>query len=135
MTSKEGDTRAAALDDAVRCFGEAWARGDMATLEALLSATYTHTDYYGGFHERAAWLDYARRRTRLNTRISFRDVHTRILGDVAIVTGINQLEYVGDPQNTADQEYRTIRVTQVWMWQGGRWLREAFQATSAPSAE
>ena len=37
----------AALEQAVHRFGEAWANGDVATLESLLSPTYLHTDAYG----------------------------------------------------------------------------------------
>ena len=116
------------MDEAVRRFGDAWARGDTRTLEALLSPTYTHGDYYGGIQDRATWLAYAGRRTRLNTHVSFREVETRIVDNVAIVTGINDIQYAGDP-GAVDRENRTIRFTQVWVWREGRWLREAFQAT------
>lgn len=58
------------LDEAVRRFGEAWASGDGAALEALLSPSYTHTDVFGAFHERAAWLDYARAGGRGGRRAS-----------------------------------------------------------------
>jgi ketosteroid isomerase-like protein len=130
MTLKQENMRSAGLDEAVRLFGEAWAGGDIAKLEELLSPSYTHIDYFGEFHDRAGWLDYARRRTRLRTRISFRDVRTRIFGDVAIVTGTNDLDYIGD--SGTSNESRSVRFTQVWVWQEGRWLREAFQATAVP---
>ena len=123
----EGERRRA-LDRAVQRFGEAWAAGDGAALEALLSPRYTHTDVFGAFHERAAWLDYARGRAGRTTRIDFRAVRTRIVGDVAIVTGLNE---VGGPggRSADDPAALTLRFTQVWIWTDGRWLREAFQAT------
>ena len=122
------DDRLGDLHSAVHRFGEAWASGDMATLESLLSPTYTHSDALGEFHDRPAWLDYARRRTGRTTRVSFRDTRTRIVGDVAIVTGINDIRGPG-ALSASDQQDFTIRFTQVWVWDQGRWLREAFQAT------
>jgi ketosteroid isomerase-like protein len=128
MTSKHADERADKLDEAVRLFEEAWARGDIAKLEELLSPSYTHIDYYGYFRDRAGWLDHARQRIRLKTGISFRDLRTRVFGDVAIVTGTNDVDYMGAPGTSS--ESIIVRFTQVWMWQEGRWLREAFQATA-----
>src|SRR6478672_2744593 len=93
--SMDRDPRAAALDETVRRFGEAWARGDGAALDALLSPTYTHTDAGGAFLDRAAWLAYAQKRAGRTTRIAFRDLRTRFVGDAAIVTGINEVEGAG----------------------------------------
>jgi hypothetical protein len=44
------------LDEAIRRFGAAWAAGDGAALDTLLSPTYTHSDVFGRFPDRAAWL-------------------------------------------------------------------------------
>jgi ketosteroid isomerase-like protein len=118
------DHRTSALAEAVRRFGEAWASGDAAALDTLLSPTYTHTDVFGKLSDRAAWLAYASRRSDRTTRIAFRDIQIRVTGDVGIVTGIN------DIRHAADNKDRTLAFTQAWVWQQGRWLREAFQATS-----
>jgi Domain of unknown function (DUF4440) len=131
------EERRRALDEAVRRFGEAWAAGDGAALEALLSPRYTHIDVFGAFLERAAWLAYARGRAGRATRIAFREVRTRIVGDpgsgpgqaVAIVTGLNDVSGPGG-RSADDRATLTLRFTQVWIWTDGRWLREAFQATS-----
>ena len=122
------DSRKADLERAARRFGEAWAAGDIAALDALLSPTYTHTDLFGELTERRAWLDYARGRTGRGSQIEFREVKTRILGDVAVMTGINVVKG-GGARNAADRADLVIRFTQVWVWRDGRWLREAFQAT------
>jgi len=122
------DDRLAELDIAVRRFGEAWASGDMATLESLLSATYTHTDLFGEFHDRSGWLEYARQRAGRTTRIGFHEVRKRLVGDIAIVTGVNDLSGSG-ALSASDQNDSAIRFTQVWVWDRGQWLREAFQAT------
>lgn len=120
----------AELERAMRRFGDAWARGDAAVLDALLSPTYTHIDAYGAFHDRASWLAYAAGRAGRPTRIAFREVATRLIGEVAVVTGINDVEAVGDPQAGARQDL-VLRFTQLWIRCDGRWLREAFQATIA----
>lgn len=117
-----------ALDEAVRRFGAAWAGGDVATLETLLSPTYTHSDLFGRFQDRAAWLAYARGRAGRPTRIAFRDVARRIVGAAAIITGINEIEGAG-ARDAEDASPLTLRFTQVWVKRDGRWLREAFQAT------
>jgi hypothetical protein len=52
----------------------------------------------------------------------------RIIGDVAIVTGVNDVSG-GGAKSATDQRDWSLLFTQVWVWQDGRWLREAFQAT------
>jgi len=122
--------REAALQDTMREFGEAWARGDVATLEAKLSPNYIPIDANGRVFDRAGWLRYAGGRSGRATRITFHDVRTRISGDVAVVTGTNEIRG-GGVRNAADTAERSvIRFTQTWMWREGRWLRESFQATS-----
>lgn len=120
--------RTAALEEAVRCFGEAWANGDGATMESLLSPRYTHTDVFGKLSDRATWLAYASGRSGRATQMEFRDIRIRIVGDVGIVTEINDV-HGGGIRDAKDRNSLTIAFTQVWVWQGGRWLREAFQAT------
>ena len=122
------DNREAALQQAIERVGEAWARGDRATLDALLSPTYTHIDIFGAFHDRANWLSYTASRAGRATRIGFREVETRFAGDVAIVTGINDVDGPGG-RTPEDQTSLTLRFTQLWRFAEGRWMREAFQAT------
>jgi uncharacterized protein DUF4440 len=117
-----------ALDDAVRRFGAAWTAGAGATLDALLSPTYTHSDVFWHFLDRAAWLAYTRGRAGRAIRVVVRDVAQRIVGDVAIITAINELEGPG-ARDAADAGTLTLRFAQMWVKRGGRWLREAFQAT------
>jgi ketosteroid isomerase-like protein len=122
------DTAQRELDTAVRTFGEAWAHGDIEKLAELLSPTYTHTDVRGRFQSREAWLEYARGRRNERTRIAFADVTTRLVGDVAIITGRNDMVdgniIVGDKRSNV-----SLRFTQIWIRKDGRWLRETFQAT------
>jgi ketosteroid isomerase-like protein len=125
--------RVAALEEAIQRFGEAWAAGDAAAMDSLLSPTYTHTDVFGKLSDRATWLAYARGRTGRPTRIEFRDIRIRVVGEIGIVTGINDL-HGGGAWDAADRQSRTLAFTQVWIWQNGRWLREAFQATPVVAA-
>ena len=120
--------RTEALDLAVKRFAEAWAHGDVATLQELLSPTYSHHDVAGARQDRQAWLDYAAKRAGRATQIEFRSVEVRILGDVAIVTGIHDIKG-GGVRSATDQRGLSLTFTAVWVWRDGRWLREAFQAT------
>lgn len=126
MTQDEDSTT---LEAAVRQFGQAWAQGDVATLETLLSPTYTHTDIFGEIQDRSAWLAYAQGRRGARTRIAFEDVQTRIAGEVAVITGRNVVHGEGDVLRDGI-ENRAIRFTQVWIKRKEGWLREAFQGTT-----
>ena len=57
----------------------------------MISPSYTHTDVRGRFQDREAWLDYARGRSGATTQIAFADVTTRLMVDVAILTGRNDM--------------------------------------------
>jgi hypothetical protein len=123
----------AGLEDAVRRLGEAWARGDVAAAEAMLSPGCTHTSVTGAFQDRAAWLAYTGARAGRGTRIGFADVRTRFLGGIAVVTGRNDVAGLGDPLLPGRNE-ASVRFTQVWIRDNGRWLRDAFQATLVAAA-
>lgn len=126
------DAKSKALNAAMHAFAEAWARGDTLALAELLSPTYTHNDATGEHLKRDAWLSYAAKRADRGTKIVFRDVETRILGEIAIVTGFNDLSG-GGILNSEDSRDLSIAFTQVWRQENGRWLREAFQATPIQS--
>ncbi|MCV2872792.1 nuclear transport factor 2 family protein [Defluviimonas sp. WL0050] len=117
-----------ALNGALQKFGESWARGDTVALAELLSPTYTHNDATGEHLKRDAWLSYAAKRTGRGTQIAFRDVEFRIFDGIAIVTGFNDISG-GGILKADDSRDLSIAFTQVWRWDKGQWLREAFQAT------
>jgi len=128
------DSEAADSDDtsdltrAMDAFARAWARGDAIELESMLSPSYTHNDVFGTHLSRAAWLDYAARRAGRSTDIIFRDVNVRRFGDMAVVTGFNDMAG-GGARNASDTQDLSILFLQIWRRHDGRWLREAFQAT------
>jgi ketosteroid isomerase-like protein len=125
---QDSSDRIAHLHRAIEDFGEAWARGDVPALRASLSPSYTHNDLFGAHLSCSDWLAYASKRTGRGTQIAFRDVKTRLFGDIAIVTGFNEVTG-GGATDPADRRDLTLAFTQVWRWEGGQWLREAFQAT------
>jgi ketosteroid isomerase-like protein len=94
----------------------------------MLSRSYTHTDVKGRFQDRGAWLEYARGRSGATNQIDFADVTTRLVGDVAVITGRNDIEGSGIVSGDSRAAI-SLRFTQVWVRTDGRWLREAFQAT------
>jgi len=116
------------LEASISAFGEAWARGDYEMLQNILSRSYTHTDVKGRFQDRGAWLEYARGRSGATNQIDFADVTTRLVGDVAVITGRNDIEGSGIVSGDSRAAI-SLRFTQVWVRTDGRWLREAFQAT------
>lgn len=118
--------RQAALDRAIVRFGEAWANGDMATLRELLSPSYTHNDAFGARHDYESWLTYVAKRTGRQTRIAFRDVKTRFIGDVAVITGYNEISGGGVLSPDDDKDFVLV-FTQVWVWRDNGWKREAFK--------
>ncbi|WP_428640787.1 nuclear transport factor 2 family protein [Roseibium sp.] len=120
------------LEKAMAAFGEAWACGVIETLKTLLSPSHTHNDLFGRHLPYKDWLDYATGRSGRTTRIAFRDVAVRRFGNVAVVTGFNDMTGDGatSPEDTKDL---SIAFTQVWRLEDGRWLREAFQATPVVS--
>ena len=117
------------LEEAMRRFGDAWARGDERELDSLLSPNYVHTDVTGALLSRDKWLAYVRRRNGRTTRLELLDLQfNEITTDVVVVTGANKITGSGamSPEDTNDL---AIRFTQIWARTDARWLREAFQAT------
>ena len=116
------------LEVALHRFGQAWAAGDAGELAGMLAPGYTHVDAAGALLDRRAWLAYVRGRAGRSTTIEYRDVAIRRHGDIAIVTGVNVIGG-GGVRAPDDPRDLVMRFTQVWIREGGRWLREAFQGT------
>ena len=114
----------AEIETAVKRFGEAWADGDAATLDTMLSPTFTHTDINGKFTDRATWLATAHKRPNASTVMD--DIAIRTFGDVAIVTARQIITY----DDGSEKRRRAFRITTVLIKQTGRWLREAAQVAA-----
>lgn len=112
------------LLSAVHAFVQAWGRVDVAACEKLLDAEYLHTDVSGAALDRAAWLAYMRTRPpddRFDVVES--DIAVRTFGDVAVVTGRDDLSRPG-----ANQPW-PMRFTQVWIRRRDGWRRAFFEGT------
>jgi len=100
----------------------------------MLSPSYTHTDVRGRFQDRDEWLEYARGRTGAATEITFADVTTRLMGNVAIITGRNDVAggniVIGDERSKL-----TLRFTQIWIRKDGRWLTWISQTRAGRGGE
>ena len=68
------------------------------------------------------------------TRVTFRDVAQRIVGDVAIIRASTRSRVRARAMRPMSSSL-TLRFTQVWVKRDGRWLREAFQATPYSAEE
>jgi ketosteroid isomerase-like protein len=115
----------AEIETALLRGGEAWARGDVAAMEALLSPTFSHVDIKAKLTDRTAWLAYLKTRAGSTTKTTMEDVAIRVFGDVAIVTARQvNAELGGD-----DKGPRAFRIMTVMIKHDGAWLREAVQVT------
>jgi uncharacterized protein (TIGR02246 family) len=114
----------AEIEAAVVRFGEAWADGDVTTLETLLSPTYTGIDIDGKLTDRAAWLATVHKHP--NARTTMDDIAIRTFGDVAIVTARQIIVH----DDGSERPRRAFRITPVLVKQDGRWLREAAQVAA-----
>jgi ketosteroid isomerase-like protein len=112
----------AAIETALIRGGEAWASGDVALLDKLLSPTFTHTDIHGKFQDRAEWLAYAKTRAGSKAESTIDDIAVRQLGDVAIVTARNTV--------TDGGSRRALSITVVMAKHNGAWLRETAHVTA-----
>ena len=109
------------LRDSVQAFGEAWAKHDLKTLDALLAPEYVHTDIQGHVLRRAEWLAYAQSQQH-GSNLTFRDLEVTDSGNFGVVLGANDI-------SGGSIGVSSIRFTQVWRRTEGGWKRVAFQAT------
>lgn len=115
--------------DAVARFAEAYRRGDVATLEAMIADQYIHTNGRGGLVTREQWLAFQRDRAAqlADGRLvvaSYENaaLQVRRTGDVAIVVGENRASGTRD-----GSAYSTrLRFTQVWVLTPSGWRRAAY---------
>ncbi len=130
-------TESTKLLSLVRDFGNAWLKGDVATLDRLLAVEYMHTDVTGKVLHRTDWLadaanvqKWARPVTAQGEpSIEFEDMQVSFLGETAVITGGNLIRSA-NPQQPALR----LRFTQVWVRERGEWKRRFFQATPVVKA-
>lgn len=118
----------AEIETTVRRFWEAWIDGDVATLDTMLSPTFTHTDFDGKFTDRAAWLATAHKRA--NASMVIEDIAIRTFGDVASDVAIVTARQIIMHDDGTEKRRRVFRITSILFKQQGRWLREAAQVAA-----
>ena len=128
------DSRLPVLMQALDDFDEACCRGDLDWLRAHLSPHYTHNDASGVQRTVGFCLARAAEGRLEPHRSEIHDATTRIFGDVAVITGLCAEDAVvpsetGPGKTAAGKPGAGIAFTQVWRWDGVRWMREAYQAT------
>jgi ketosteroid isomerase-like protein len=130
------ETARADVTRAVHEFAGAFRAGDVAKVDALLHASYVHTNSGHKAIARAAWMDWLTSRSRkiesgelkvLSYELS--DIEVIVSSNVAVVTGRVDTA----TQVSAGTERSKIRFTNVWMCDAGQWKRIAFH--DAPAAE
>jgi ketosteroid isomerase-like protein len=131
--SREDEVRAA-----VSAFGRAFVEADVLYLRSRLTEDYVHINgRSGNVLHRPEWLGWmTSRRAELTSgeliinEYNVDGVMVHIYGETAVVTGIVKSSGIrgGEPFTSR------IRFTNVWVRQGGTWLRAAFHDSPAPEA-
>ena len=100
---------------------------DIKALEAMFADELTYTHASGAVDTRATYPGFLKTRRYLD--ISTADTKVNLYGDVAVITGRLRMTVVNEGQ----KEPRTLnlRITEMYVRRGGRWLFAHFQATTA----
>lgn len=104
--------------------GQAYARRDLRSLDALTADDYVQTDVRGGVLQRAEWLEFVRNRES-ELAIACDATEIRYYGDVAVVTGAWTYTRKAAPADVVTHS----RWTSVWTSSAAGWKRHAFQNT------
>jgi hypothetical protein len=126
--AQSGGSAADEVLRAVRADGNATVKKDKATLERLYAADYLYVHSNGVVSDKAGDMTTDASPDMKWTSIGFDDLKARVLGDAAIVTGIETLAgtakgYVAGPR----------RFTDVWLKRGGAWVLAAGASTLVSS--
>ncbi|MEO1480862.1 MAG: nuclear transport factor 2 family protein [Myxococcota bacterium] len=120
------------LEDAVQAFGLAFRSGDVNRVSALIAKHYVHINGSAPPIGRDAWLTwyagFARSIRDDEHRFDRYELVDRQIvyhGEAAVVTGVVETAGTG-----GDGPFRQqIRVSNTWVFEGGRWRRAAFHDT------
>lgn len=109
---------------------EAMTQGDLAALDAVLSADLTYMHSGGSLDTKAQYMATLASGQLQFVSITPQEVQVRGYGACGVVTGIALLHIKRHGQ---DRRFR-IRYTSVYIKQQDRWQMVAFQATGLPDA-
>jgi hypothetical protein len=124
-TSHEADINAVLALEQQRC--TALVAGDVALLDALTAADYTHVESSGGVRDKAGFLAAMSRTDQRFVAWVIVENSVRVYGDVAVATG----RYHNTLQTAAGvQPTKHARHQRVWVRCDGQWRNVAHQATA-----
>lgn len=108
-----------------RC--DAICAGDLKLLNAMMSDTLTYVHIRGNIEDKAAYLK-GLTDLREFKSVERDDLVIRVLGDVAVMTGIQRV--VVRRRDTGEVRELKVFATQVWARTGGDWQMEIYQSTN-----
>lgn len=105
--------------------------GDVVAMDKLLADDYFGISIAGQLNDKTQQLERLRNRTLALTRLDLSDVRIKLVGRVAIVTSLAQIE--GTNEGTSIQG--TFRYTRVYKrYQDGSWKITNFEVTRVPQS-
>ncbi len=107
---------------------EAMARKDLAALDALISADLVYTHSTARLDTKESLLGAMERGATVYTAVVPSEVKAQDLGDAVVLTGQAQIGVMsqGRPNSFS------VRFTDIWSNQAGRWQMVAWQSTRLP---
>ena len=107
-----------------RC--DAICANDVDTLDAMMSDGLVYVHLRGNIEDKPAYLK-GLTDLREFKSVEREDLTIRVLGDVAVMTGIQRVLV----RRRGEEDFRELKVfaTQVWAKQGGDWEMEIYQST------
>jgi ketosteroid isomerase-like protein len=110
-----------------RC--EAISKGDIEALSGMLADELTHTHVTGRSEDKPTYLAALRGRPRTTTRGD--DLHVRLYGDVAVMTGTLRNSFSPEEPGGTPREVE-IQALQVWVKGDQGWQQVAFASSGTP---
>ncbi len=117
--------------EANRRFDRAQLARDFPAIEALLTADFTWVTFAGATMNRSETLEHLRKGDSKYTRYESVDVKVRLLGDVALVTGL----LVREGRNSRRDLTGRFLYTRVFVKQERNWRLTHWQVTPVAEAE
>jgi ketosteroid isomerase-like protein len=107
---------------------EAIVRGDLATLEGILSDDLTYTHATGVFETKAEFLGKLKSGQVKYESFAPQDIRVRVYGTTGVVTGVARVKV----QVKGELLQFQLRFTDVYVKKDDRWQMVAWQATRLP---
>jgi len=107
---------------------EAIVRGDLATLEGILSDDLTYTHATGVFETKAEFLGKLKSGQVKYESFAPQDIRVRVYGTTGVVTGVARVKV----QVKGELLQFQLRFTDVYVKKDDRWQMVAWQATRVP---